>query len=251
MLSINQTKLISSLKYKKFRDKLGLFVAEGEKLVRDMSMHFECEILVANSEFIGSLNISARNTIEASEIEIKKISSQQTPQNVLAVFKKSRQREILPRDIEDQLILALDGIQNPGNFGTIIRIADWFGVSQIVCSPETVDMYNSKVVQATMGALANVNVNYIDLEYFIKEAKKKNICLYGTFLDGQNIYNQQLTANGIVVMGNESIGISPKIEHMIENKLLIPNFSTYPNKSESLNVSVATSVVLSEFRRRI
>jgi TrmH family RNA methyltransferase len=251
MLSKNQIKLIYSLKYRKFRDELGFFVAEGDKLVKDLAVRFECEFLVANAEFISNSSVSAKNIVKSDERELKKISFQKTPQNVLAVFKIPKQKDIVPQNIENQLVLALDGIQNPGNLGTIVRIADWFGISQIVCSLDTADIYNSKVVQATMGAMANVNVYYLDLVHFIKEAREKNIAVYGTFLDGQNIYNQQLTTNGIVVMGNEGNGISPKVEQIIENKLFIPNFSTSKNKSESLNVSVAASVVLSEFRRRI
>ena len=152
-----------------------------------------------------------------------------------------------PATIQDQLVLALDGVQDPGNLGTIIRIADWFGISDIFCSADTADVWNPKVIQATMGSIARVRITYTDLVALIKEAQ---VPVYGTLLDGDNIYQQTLSQNGIIVMGNEGNGISPEIRQLITNKLLIPDFNTGDSHAESLNVAIATAITCSEFRRR-
>jgi TrmH family RNA methyltransferase len=251
VLSKNQIKTISSFKEKKFRDRVGVFVAEGEKLIVDLARKFECNTIVATEDFFLSNNIPAKEVIEVKKLEeLKQISSLKTPPRALAVFKKSDLEMFNIEKHKEDLVLVLDTIQDTGNFGTILRIADWFGVSSVVCSNTTVDIYNPKVVQATMGALANVSVYYVDLENFMNNMAKMHINIYGTMLDGRNIYTADLTKNGIVVMGNEGNGISPDIQKFITNKLFIPNFSNNTQKSESLNVAAATAITLSEFKRR-
>jgi len=271
MLSKQKIKIVSSLKHKKFRDELGLFVAEGEKNVVDLLQKFSCEMLFATQSWLQNnhnlFDMSAeQREVQIFEVktsdELKPVSFLTTPQEVVAVFKipantlsfrptgeiACKHEPISPFSRND-LILALDCVQNTGNLGTIIRIADWFGISNVFCSLDTADVYNPKVVQATMGALANVNVHYVDLQQFIKQAKENKIPIFGTFLEGKNIYQQNLPKNGIIVLGNEGNGISAEIENLITEKLLIPNFSTKNQTSESLNVAVAAAIVCSEFRR--
>lgn len=249
MLSKNQIKLISSLSQKKFRDELGLFVAEGTKLVLDLSKSFNAHQVFATSNWAIEYKSFISCDIQiVSDEEINKISNQKTPQGVLAVFKKNIY-DISGVDFSDELCLALDNIQDPGNFGTIIRIADWFGIHNIYCSLLTVDAYSPKAVQASMGALSRVKVHYVDLNLFLSKLPA-NIPVYGTFMDGNDIYNQALTPNGIIVMGNEGNGISENTEKLVNNRLLIPNFPINEPTSESLNVGVATALVCAEFRRR-
>ena len=179
--------------------------------------------------------------ISITESELKKITALATPNTCLAVFKIPNEKMIL----ETGLILALDAIRDPGNLGTILRLCDWFGIDQLICSKETVDIYNPKVVQATMGSIARVNVSYIDLGSFISQSQ---LPVFGTFMDGTNIYKTDLPQEGIIIMGNEANGISPEIEKLVKNKLTIPRFGTL-QKTESLNVATATAIILSEFRR--
>ena len=262
MLSKQKIKIVVSLKNKKFRDELGLFVAEGEKNVTDLARKFSCEMLFATQKWLKNnqhhLPILGKSTAIQKELqifevkttdELKPVSFLTTPQDVVAVFQKGENRQINAEKVKHELSLALDCVQDPGNFGTIIRIADWFGISNIFCSLDTADVYNPKVVQATMGALANVNVHYIDLQQFINKSKESEMPVFGTFLDGKNIYQQKLPKNGIIVLGNEGNGISAEIENLITEKLFIPNFSTKNQTSESLNVAVAAAIVCSEFRR--
>jgi rRNA methylases len=250
MLSKNKIKLISSLSQKKFRDETGLFVAEGTKLVLDLVSAFQCSILVTTTEWSKNNPIlPADEIIEVTENELQKISNQKSPQGVLAVFKKPVY-ELKIADIHQRLSLALDDVQDPGNLGTIIRIADWFGITDIFCSASSVDVYNTKTVQATMGALARVRVHSVDLCEFLKEIAV-GLPVYGTFMDGENIYNKTLSQNGIIVMGNEGNGISPEVEKLVAERLLIPNYPIGQQTSESLNVGVATALVCGEFRRRM
>lgn len=251
MLSKNLLKLIRSLEIKKYRKESNLFVAEGEKLVKDLlASDVECTRIIATEEFLSFKNIGCcQDFIIVSDEELKKASFLRTPQGILGIF---RQREnkcdtTLP---ERELCLALDDVQDPGNLGTIIRIADWFGIENIFCSTGTVDVYNPKTVQATMGAIARVNIHYVDLPQFIK-AQKKSVPVYGTFLNGRNIYEHDLSSNGIIVMGNEGNGIGSECEKCISERILIPNFPVGRPTSESLNVSTATAIVCSEFRRRM
>ncbi|MDR2145366.1 MAG: RNA methyltransferase [Tannerella sp.] len=248
MLSKAKIKDIKALEHKKFRDDSGLFVAEGNKVVDDMIHSFECEWLIANASWMATQgDIPAKELLLAEKGDIKKISFLKTPQDVFAIFKKPDYQieEVNP---ENQLVLALDGIQDPGNMGTIVRIADWFGIQHIVCSMDTTDVFSPKTVQATMGALAHVHVYYVDLENFLE--KNRNCTTYGAFLEGENIYAKTLTDNGIIVMGNEGNGIRPEIAKRIGEKLFIPPYPDTTETTESLNVAAATAIICSEFRRK-
>lgn len=237
MISKNQIKLIRSLELKKNRKREGLFVAEGPKVVGDLQQAgYHTKMLFST--------VARPDAELITEDELHKISFLQHPQEVLAVFE-------IPPTLNSQLslALALDGVQDPGNLGTIIRIADWFGISTIYCSLDTADAYNPKVVQATMGSLAHVQVIYTDLLGFFKTLPP-SYPIYGTLLDGENIYEQELTSEGIIVMGNEGNGISAAVREHITKRLLIPDFHTDGLRAESLNVAIATAITCSEFRRR-
>jgi TrmH family RNA methyltransferase len=240
MVSKNQIKLISSLQQKKQRQTHQLFIAEGIKGIQELlDAHFELEHLYTTELDFETVPTSLRTQV--SEVDLKKISALTTPNTCLAVFKIPEPKNISTTG----LIVALDSIRDPGNLGTILRLCDWFGIQQIVCSKETVDVYNPKVVQATMGSIARVNVTYVDLNDFIATSK---LPVFGTFMDGENIYNSALPQDGIIVMGNEANGISSELEKIITNRLTIPRFGIL-QKTESLNVATATAIVLSEFRR--
>jgi TrmH family RNA methyltransferase len=252
MLSKNTIKHLQSLKQNKFRDEFRQFVAEGDKLVTELlSGYFNIIEIFAVNEWLATHKIANHISVtEVSPAELERISALTTPNMVVALL------EIPPSQntdlsIFDKLILMLDEIKDPGNLGTIIRIADWFGISTIICSDHTVDVYNPKVVQATMGSIARVNVQYTDLKDFL-EAVPKSIPVYGTLLNGENIYTQELSRNGIVLIGNESKGISDDLLPFITQKLLIPSYNVNNgNKAESLNASIATAIVCAEFTRRI
>lgn len=249
MLSKNKIKYIRSLEQKKYRKEEKAFLAEGHKLVGDLSGHFECRLVAATSTWLESHpDIKADEIVEVSEEELKKASLLKTPQDVLAVF---RIPETDPgiRDIAGSLCLALDDVQDPGNLGTILRTADWFGIRHVFCSIGTADAYNPKTVQATMGALARVRIHYCDLKDLI--GTLPDMPVYGTFLDGKNIYGQELTPHGLIVMGNEGKGISQEMEKLVNRRLLIPNYPQGEETSESLNVATATAIVCAEFRRRM
>ncbi len=240
-ISKAQIKLVRSLQQKKYRDELGLFVAEGAKCVDELRKSFELVHLYREGE-------------NATRTEIEQMSGLRTPQGVVGVFKK-RPIEDCRLKIED-LILALDGIQDPGNLGTIIRTCDWFGVHDIVCSPDTADCYNPKVVQATMGALARVRVHYVDLPAWLKELKIQNskLKIFGTLLEGKDMYDVMPSCRhdetpAIIVMGNEGNGISQEVRSLITHPVRIPSYPKNAETSESLNVSIATAIVLAEFRR--
>lgn len=250
MLSKAKVKYIHSLELKKYRNELNAFVAEGNKLVSDMLHAFECELMLAKPNWIAAQgDLSVKELLIAEEEDIRKASFLKNPQDVLAVFKRPTWslKEVNPTA---SLILALDGIQDPGNLGTIIRLADWFGIEHIVCSLDTADVFSPKTVQATMGALAHVKVHYTNLETYLKEQVAQGISLFGTFLDGENMYTKELSTAGIIVMGNEGNGIRPQLEQLINQKLYIPSFPPERETSESLNVAIATAVICAEFRRR-
>ncbi len=241
-ISKAQVKLVRSLQQKKYRDEHGYFVAEGDKCINELKKSFEL-VLLANRE-------------NATETEIAQMSALRAPQGSIAVFK---QRPSLNLQIYKftNLILCLDGVQDPGNLGTIIRTCDWFGVRHIVCSKDTADCYNPKVVQATMGALARVQVSYCDLEAWLKT---QQCPIYGTLLDGKDMYEilYPLPSEGevaeemvlsIVVMGNEGNGISPAVRELVTHPICIPSYPKDAETSESLNVAIATAIVLAEFRR--
>jgi TrmH family RNA methyltransferase len=240
MLSKNQIKLITSLQQKKQRIAHQLFFAEGIKVIQELvESKFELvHLFTTQNDF---QEVSNEKKISITESELKKITALATPNTCLAAFKIPIEKIIT----ETGLILALDSIRDPGNLGTILRLCDWFGIEQLICSKETVDIYNPKVVQATMGSIARVNLSYIDLESFISQTQ---LPVFGTFMDGTNIYKTDLPQKGIIIMGNEANGISPEIEKLVKNRLSIPRFGTL-QKTESLNVATATAIVLSEFRR--
>ena len=240
MVSKNQIKLITSLVQKKYRKQHQLFLAEGVKVIEELlKSNLELEQVFCTKPMFTSVSESKKTII--SDAELKKISALTTANDCLAIFK-------IPQEKKRQtqgLIVVLDDIRDPGNLGTIIRLCDWFGISQIVCSEQTVDVYNPKVVQATMGSISRVNVSYSDLETYLTETK---LPVFGTFMDGENIYKQQLPQEGIIVLGNEANGISKGIEDKVTQRISIPRFGNL-QLTESLNVATATAIVLSEFKR--
>ena len=244
MISKNQIKQIKQLEQKKFRVREGLFVAEGPKVVGELLRRYKPHAVYATADWAAAKGVQAQ---EVSQKELRRISFLQHPQQVVALFPTPAQQTAAP--VPSALSLALDGIQDPGNMGTIIRLADWFGIKDIYCSKETVDAWNPKVVQATMGSIARVNMVYCDLRELIA-ALPADYPVYGTLLDGQDIYKQTLSANGMIVMGNEGNGLSPDIRNMVTHRLLIPDFRQGAETAESLNVAIATAIVCSEFRRR-
>lgn len=249
MLSKNKQKYIRQLSLKKHRDAEMRFVAEGPKTVCELLPHFRCTLLCATPQFLAShTQVQAQEIIEVSEHELTQVSNQKTPQQVLAVFEHPK--TALPPQLIDQLFLALDGVQDPGNLGTIVRLADWFGIRTIVCSPDTADVYSPKVVQATMGALARVQVSYTPLPDWLKSLPD-GAPIYGTHLNGNDLYTQPLTPFGVIIMGNEGKGISPEVESLVTQKLRIPSYPPDVPTSESLNVAIATAVIAAEFRRRL
>lgn len=250
MLSKNKVKYIRSLELKKFRNEHNVFIAEGNKLVADMLPSFECELMIAKPSWMATQgDIPAKELIVAEDEDIRKASLLKNPQDVIAIFKRPvwQLEQAAP---SKNLLLALDGIQDPGNLGTIIRLADWFGINDIVCSLDTADVFSPKTVQATMGALSRVRVHYTQLDAYLQKQAQQHIPLYGTFLDGENMYTKELTTNGIIIMGNEGNGIRPDVRACVNEKIYIPNYPAEQETSESLNVAIATAVVCAEFRRR-
>ncbi len=257
MLSKNKIKYIQSLDSKKKRQEEGLFVAEGPKLVGDLLGHFPCTLLAGTAEWwekqASLQEVEAQRKIEETAIitpeELTRASLQQHPQQVIALFRQSLHAPDRTAPMHS-LCLALDGIQDPGNLGTIIRLADWFGIEHLFCSPDTVDTYNPKVVQATMGALARVKVHYLDLPGLARELAAQQVPVYGTFLEGESVYTESLTSHGLLVMGNEGNGVSAEVAALVSRKLYIPPYPANRPTSESLNVAIATSILCAEFRRR-
>jgi len=240
MVSKNQIKLITSLQQKKFRQIHQLFIAEGVKVIQELlQSNFELEHLFVTEPIFDSIESLQKTAI--SDADLKRISCLSTPNNCLALFKIPEQKNRNDRG----LVVVLDDIRDPGNLGAIIRLCDWYGVEQIVCSEQTVDVYNPKVVQATMGSIARVAVLYMDVEKYLKRA---NTTIFGTFMDGKNVYKENLPQEGILVLGNEANGISEKIEKLVSDRLAIPRFGDL-QQTESLNVATATAIFLSEFKR--
>ena len=252
MISKNQIKTIRSLENKKGRTTEKAFVAEGPKVVADLAEFSRPRLVVATNEWMErNPEFTARlgcNCIDVTEDELRKVSFLQHPQQVLAVFPIENNEGNEAPSVDNELYIALDGVQDPGNLGTIIRIADWFGISRIFCSRDTADVYNPKVIQATMGSVARVKVEYVDLVNMIKTLPS-SMPVFGTFLDGENIYEKNLPQHGIIVMGNEGKGISDDIKALVTEKLLIPNFPEGRRTADSLNVAIATAITCSEFRR--
>jgi len=263
MLLKNQLKFVTSLKQKKNREAQQLFIAEGTKVVTELlSSSIVVKQLFATPQFFKDKKID--HTTECFEIktsELERISSLTTPNEVLAICEIPNY-ELVAGELENKLTLVLDDIKDPGNLGTIIRIADWFGIENIICSTETVESFNPKVVQATMGSIARVKIHRMDLIAFFKvkslpatqAGSKWNVESFGAVLNGENIYSKTLPVNGLIVIGNESRGISEEVLPYIKNKIGIPSFSSYKQgneKAESLNAAIATAIICSEFRRRI
>lgn len=254
-ISKNIIKQIRSLEQRKFRRQEGLFVAEGNKLVHDNLASMKCQRLVATPEW-WQANPEAQSlakecyTISAADME--RLSLMQSPQDVLGVFQMPHHAltPALLSQLKGELIVALDEVQDPGNLGTIIRLCDWFGVRHIVCSPTTADCFAPKVVQATMGAIARVQVIYTPLPEFLAQMRQLSVPVYGTFLEGTDLYSTPLTPNGVIVMGNEGRGISDTVRAIVSQKLFIPPYPADAITSESLNVGIATAITVAEFRRR-
>ncbi|MGD9929545.1 MAG: TrmH family RNA methyltransferase [Mangrovibacterium sp.] len=254
MLSKNKIRFIQSLARKKIREQEKVFLVEGNKMVLEaIDAGRQLILLCGTSDFLAENNISpkmAAEVIEVSPEEMQKASLLQTPQQALAVVNMPEQHFNLT-DITPDLTLALDFIQDPGNLGTIIRLADWFGIRHILCSENTVDCFNPKVIQSSMGAIFRVEVHYLDLVETLKQAAASGTEIFGTFLEGENLYKHPLSKNGILVMGNEGNGISEEVARMVTDKVHIPAFPGGQTGSESLNVATATAICCAEFRRRM
>lgn len=236
MLSKSQIKRITSLGQKKYRNREGIFVAEGIKVIREL---LDSSLVL---EGLWSVDENAFAKAEPTTLtDLKKVSFLKTPQTAIALFRIPQAEN--PK--ENGLTLVLDDVRDPGNLGTIIRLCDWFGVTDVVCSKETVDCYNPKVVQATMGSLTRVNIVYTDLMDYLKASERP---IYGTFMDGDPVYTSKLALDGILVMGNEANGISTEIQSVIDQRIGIPRFGP-EQATESLNVATATAIFLSEFKR--
>ncbi|MBQ9362700.1 MAG: RNA methyltransferase [Bacteroidaceae bacterium] len=252
MISKNRIKYIHSLELKKYRKADEVFVAEGWKVVGDLLSHFQPVYLAATAEWFDTNRENKRffpaETDVVTEEELRRASLLETPQQVIALFRQRRHEVKLLDVAGKELCLMLDDVQNPGNLGTIVRLADWFGIEHVFCSQGCADIYNPKTVQATMGAMARVCVHYLSLEDALAQLNGA-VPVYGTFLDGDSLYEKSLTSHGIIVMGNEGRGVSDGVARYVTERLLIPNYPPGRPTSESLNVAIATAVVCAEFRR--
>jgi TrmH family RNA methyltransferase len=255
MISRNKTNFLLSLQKKKVRDEEKLFVIEGDKLVKEfLSAGKQVHLLIAKPEFISSLPHEQKGAIAeiitVSYEELKRVSSLKTPHNALAVIPFS-DAVFNPDNLFKELLVALDFLQDPGNLGTIIRAAAWFGIKNIICSKDCVDVYNPKVIQASMGAILHVNVFYSDLKEYLHLANKKMVQVFGTFIEGESIYDHKLNNKGVIIFGNESKGISHELMPFITDKIMIPGAKMVMPGIESLNAGMAASIVFSEFSRRV
>ncbi len=254
MLSKNRIKYINSFALKKNRDMYGLFVAEGGKITADCLRTLRCECLVAteewmaeNGELVAGADVGDVTAVGAKE-DLRCVSQLQSAPSALGVFRKPEDEPFELSRARSSLTLALDTVQDPGNVGTIVRTAAWFGIGHVLCSRGCADVYGAKAVQATMGALAGVRVHYVDLPQTLRQCRLFGAEVYGTFLDGRNVYREEFAPRGIIVMGNEGSGVSEAVAAHVTRRLLIPPFGE--GGAESLNVSAATAVLCSEFRRR-
>lgn len=238
MVTKNQIKLVVSLKQKKYRSQHGLFVVEGEKVVNELlgAGMKPFQVFVDNSD----LAVRFKEAVLVSKKDLGQMSNLKQANGVLGVFHMAEPKD----NMVDDWIVALDAVRDPGNLGTIIRLCDWFGIKQLVCSVDTVDCYNPKVLQATMGSIARVNILYLDLEEFLAHTE---LPVYGAYMNGEPVYEADLKGKGILVMGNEANGISDQIEQFIAERISIPQFGT--TTTESLNVATATAILLNEIRR--
>lgn len=251
MLSKHLTNIIQNLEKKKFREKYNLFKIEGEKLVQELFLSdMKVDTLIARPSWIERNRQKAQsyNTIEVNEIEMGRVSNFKSLPEVIALA-QIPVKEHSPEEIKNELSIVLNGIQDPGNLGTILRLSDWFGVRHVFCDHDCANIFNPKSVQASMGAIFRVNVFYLNLAEFIPQFVDQDFPCYGAFLEGENIYRTELRTKGFIVMGNEGNGISPEIERFVTRKITIPSFAHSPYSTESLNVGVATGIILSEFKR--
>lgn len=252
MLSKNAIKFIHSLEMKKNRRQERAFVVEGQKSVEDLLLSgFTARMLLAKEGWHSPTPLPSNTQLTiVDDEEMRRASLLQHPQDALGVFDMPEEEPFDIRLLDKELCLCLDGVQDPGNMGTIVRTADWFGIRHIICSQKTADIYNPKTIQATMGSIARVKVYYTDLENFFDNIPH-DTPVYGTVLDGENIYSKTLKSRGIIVMGNEGNGISEEIKKRLTDKLLIPSYKAENERgAESLNVSIATAIVCAEFRRK-
>lgn len=253
MVSRNKANFIISLQKKKVREEEKLYIIEGDKLVKEfLASRVPVRTLVAKPDFLNSLPLFQKQgvaeIISANDADLKKISSLKTPHNALAVIQMP---EIISdsADLKKGLTVALDFVQDPGNLGTIIRAAAWFGIRNIFCSEDCADVYNPKVIQASMGAILHVNVFYTDLRKLLEKAAEFKVKVFGALIDGESIYSHKLESNGIILLGNESKGISEELQPLITDRIMIPKITSESTGIDSLNVSMAASVIFSEFTR--
>ncbi|MBN1108864.1 MAG: RNA methyltransferase [Bacteroidales bacterium] len=254
MLSKTKIAFILSLREKKFREEEKLYVIEGDKMVREfLTSGARIRMLVAKPEFLNSLPPVTRQVIPevipVSYDELKKVSTLKTPHNAMAVVEMD-EKEFDPEELNTSLNVALDTVQDPGNLGTIIRAAAWFGISNIFCSPDCVDVYNPKVIQASMGAILRVNVFYCDLLSFLQSVSARHLRIFGAVMNGNPVWSYDLDNNGIILLGNESKGISDELIPLVTDRIMIPGKAKKGAGIDSLNVSMAASVIFSEFSRR-
>ena len=250
-LSQNEGKLIRGLARRKNRDSSGLFLAEGPKVVDELLRYFSCRLLVVKDDLAANYeNMSYLRMV--TDTELSRLSQQKTPQGVIGVFEKPKQPEAshLSGCFSLPLSLALDGVQDPGNLGTILRTADWMGIHTIFASPDTADCFAPKVVQATMGALGRINVLYTELPPLLRTFSEQGVSICGTFMHGENLYKTDIQQPAVIVMGNEGNGIRPEVEAVCARRLTIPRFAPESESSESLNVAIASAIVLAEMKRR-
>lgn len=239
-LSKNQLKLITSLSNKKYRQKHHLFIAEGVKVVQEfLNSSYQLDKLFCVDGF--SMDVSSDKIQTISEKELQKISNLKSANKVIGLFKIPDEKALAGKGF----IVALDAVNDPGNLGTIIRLCDWFGVDSLLCSKDTVDCYNTKVVQASMGSLTRTNIHYVDLPTFLEDT---SLPKFIADMDGSNVYKTTLPKEGILIMGNEANGVSDEIRALITDKISIPRFGE-TQETESLNVATATAILLSEFKR--
>lgn len=244
---------IRSLENARSRRELGLFVVEGAKGVLDTIHAFDCQMILATGEWLACHDVSesCSEIYVLSPAQMERVSRQPSAPDVIAVYRLPEYS--IPTDPGgDSLVVALDCVQDPGNLGTIIRLCDWMGVTDILATQDTADVFNPKVVRSTMGSIARVRVHYVDdLAAVLTRAVAQGTPVYGTFLDGTSIYDTKLSANGIIIMGNEGRGVSPSVADTVSHRLLIPSFPPDRPTAESLNVAMATGIILAEFRRRL
>ncbi len=254
MIGKNTIKLIKSLAIKKYRWKEGLFLVEGDKMVSEvLQSKLKIKELIITPDFSPISEKESKNIEHISRVEfkaLKQASLLKNPQNSMAICRIPLRKE-LPAKLNTGLSVFLDGIQDPGNLGTIIRICDWFGIDCMFASTDTVDLYNPKVIQASMGSFNRMNYFECDFDRVRAIADNSNMPIFGAFMNGQNIYGENLPENALLVMGNEGNGIRKGVEEMVDHRISIPNLSTHISRAESLNVAVATAIICSEFKRGV